>query len=449
MKTILFELFPAQSHHLMAFKTAKLLKDAGHRVIFGSVPEMQEIIQRHGFEYHFIPLWVVPPFGQKLYMKMKGIPLPNKKERLDEVHKNVEAFNQQVKPIKPDIVLLDRHLIIINALFYKNLGIPVAFICAMPDPERAANVPPFSSGFIPQKTWFSEKYISSLWFSDYFKLKLRIFQSQLTYPGINDLFIYRKLAEEFGYNPNEILIPMDSSGYHAQTTPRIVLSATDLDFPRPEIKGVYKIGPLIDFPEDDNQSKDSRYEAMKRIIKKGESSVIYCSLGMLVGFCTKRKISLYRKIKKVALLSKDDFFILCTGDDLDNANLIPLPPNMFVFNSLPQKDLIKYCTIMINHGGLNSITECIFNEVPVLAYPPSQMADHSSNSARLVYHGLGLRGKIWRDSPKAVLKKINQIKANYDWYINNIRQMKQKFEKKNNSTEVVNIIESIIEKHGN
>ena len=99
---------------------------------------------------------------------------------------------------------------------------------------------------------------------------------------------------------------------------------------------------------------------------------------------------------------------------------------------------------MINHGGLNSITECVLNEVPVIAYPPSRKADHSSNSARVVYHRLGLRGRIWKDSPKAISKKIDRIKSNYDYYIGHIRIMKQKFEKKNNSTEVVGIVESII-----
>jgi zeaxanthin glucosyltransferase len=440
MKTILFELFPAKSHHLMAFKKAKLLSNAGYRVVFGSLPIMRELIELHGFDYCYVPIWIVPPLEQKVYMEKKGISLPSKNERIDEVVENLEIFNQQIARIKPDIVLIDRHLIIINALFYKNMGIPVAYVCAMPDPERRNICCSFR---------FSKKYTSYLWFSDYLKLKLKIFKYQLTYPDINDLLIYRKFAEEFGFDPKEILIPNDFSGYHMQTTPRIVLSATDLDFQRPEIKGVFNIGPLIDLPVNDNQSTDdNRYEAMKKILTKGKSSVVYCSLGMLVDFCTKQKISLYRKIKEVALLDHDDYFVICTGDDLDNSNLLPLPPNLFVFKNLPQKDMLKHCSIMINHGGLNSITECIFNEVPVIAYPPSQMADHSSNSAKLVYHGLGLRGKIWRDSPKAILKKINQIRTNNDWYVNNIRVMKQKFEKKNNSTEVVNIIESIIEKHG-
>ena len=444
MATILFELFPAQSHHMMAFKTARLLKSAGHRVVFGSVQEMQEITQRYGFEFQFIPFAVVFPLGQYILQKKHGIALPTPKERLEEARKKIKLFNQQISNIKPDMVLIDRHQMIGKSMFYKQLGIPITYICVMPDPSKAENVPPFSSSFIPCDNWFSKKYISFLWFSNRLKGELAIINHRILHSSISDLSVYKALAKEFDINSAKVRIPRNANEIHLQTTPRIVLSATDLDFPRPLKEGVYNIGPLIDLPADETRSTDTRYEAMKSIITKGNTAIIYCSLGMLVDFCTEQKIRLYRKIKKVAMLAPNDFIVICTGDDLDNSNLLPLPPNLFVFKSLPQKDLLKYCTLMINHGGLNSITECIFNEVPVIAYPPSHMADHSCNSARVVYHGLGLRGKVGRDSPKAILKKINHIKNSMEGYKNNIRRMKQKFEEKNNSTEVVTIIDTLL-----
>lgn len=447
MKTILFELYPAKSHHLMVFKTAGLLKNAGYRVIFGSIHEMQELIQQHGFEYHFVPFMVVTPLKQLIQNKSNGIHFPNKKERFYDAKKNTELFHKQVNQIKPDMAILDRHGIISKSFLYEKTGIPVAFVSPMPDSEKARNVPPFSSMFIPRNNILSIKYISFLWFLESLKAKIRYFKSGLFYPGKTNLSIYRKLAKEYGIDPKDIKIPKDLSGLHLQTTPRLVLSATALDFPRPHKNGVYRIGPLIDLLPDKPQSKNTRYEAMKKIIIRGDSAVIYCSLGMLINFCTKQKISLYRKIKKVAKLNPDHFYILCIGEDLDNANLLPYPTNLFVFNSLPQKDLLPHCSVMINHGGYNSITECIFSEVPVIAYPPSGKADHSSNSARVIYHKIGLRGKIWRDSPQAISKKINSIIFYQNFYLSNIRKMKNKFEEKNNSTEVVSIIESIIEDH--
>jgi len=96
---------------------------------------------------------------------------------------------------------------------------------------------------------------------------------------------------------------------------------------------------------------------------------------------------------------------------------------------------------------MNSITECIFSEVPMLVYPLSFNWDQPGNSARVVYHKLGLRGKINVDSPKTISKKIHLILGNRQIYLDNIRQMKKKFEQRNNSTEVIDIIESIIERN--
>lgn len=99
---------------------------------------------------------------------------------------------------------------------------------------------------------------------------------------------------------------------------------------------------------------------------------------------------------------------------------------------------------MITHGGASSLTECVMNEVPMIVYPFMKQTDIPSNSARVVFHQIGLRGNIFWDSARKISRKINQVKNNYQFYRSNIRKMKQKFEEKNNSTEVVRIIESLL-----
>jgi zeaxanthin glucosyltransferase len=421
----------------MAFKAAQLLKNAGYRIIFGSMPAMEKLIHNHGFEYLYLPYCVVVPLEQHLLMQKEGIKMPDNKECLKTAHKNFDVLNKQITELKPDIVLLDKHLPPDKAFYYKRLGSQVVFICVMPDPSRFVNVPPFCSGFIPWNNFFSEKYIDYLWFKKKIKGKLKFFLNSLVYPN-NDLRTLKELFDELNLDLNQIR--ETNKGIQ-----RIILSATDFDFLRPQEEGVYHVGPLIDFPEEDYQSADTRYEAVKQKLNKTKISVIYCTLGTLADFCTPRKIQLYKKIREVALLSPNDVFVISIGDDLNNSDLLPQPRNMFVFKSLPQKDFLRYCTVMINHGGLNSITECIFSEVPVIAYPPSRQADHTCNAAKVVYHGIGLRGKIRWDSPNDILKKIEKIKENYDWYQENIRKMKTKFEEKNNSAQIVEIISQLLE----
>lgn len=150
---------------------------------------------------------------------------------------------------------------------------------------------------------------------------------------------------------------------------------------------------------------------------------------------------------EVAIMNPTDFFVLSAGEGYDISNFYPVPDNLFVFEFVPQVDLLQYCDIMITHGGMNTITECVFCEVPMLIYPLSPFWDQPGNSARAVFHGLGLRGKIDKDSAKTISKKLNQIKSNYDFYKKNVKTMMRKFEEKNNSAEAIEIIGKIINKN--
>lgn len=62
------------------------------------------------------------------------------------------------------------------------------------------------------------------------------------------------------------------------------------------------------------------------------------------------------------------------------------PEYVFVYHHVAQQDLLKHVDIMITHGGLNSVKECIFNQVPKLAVsnPAHGHTDTVGNIARLV-----------------------------------------------------------------
>lgn len=148
----------------------------------------------------------------------------------------------------------------------------------------------------------------------------------------------------------------------------------------------------------------------------------------------------------VARQNPSDLFILSAGKGFNVSKIFPVPDNLYVFDYVPQVDLLQYCDIMITHGGINSITECVFYGVPTLNYPLSLEWDQPGCAARAVYHKVGLMGKLRKDSAKTISQKLNQIKTNYSFYKKNVLAMKGKFEAKNNSNEVVAIIEGILNK---
>ena len=234
-----------------------------------------------------------------------------------------------------------------------------------------------------------------------------------------------------------------SFGNGVSGIPRLIISPKTFDFPHAEKNDVFRVGPLIDIKRE-GQIQNPRYKSLVNKINSIQGLIIYCSMGTVSGNDLKRTLLFFKKIIKVASLNTNDVYILSTGKYLDINKLLPLPNNIFIFEQLPQVDLLQYCDLMITHGGMNSINECVYNELPMLIYPLSLKWDQPGNSARAVYHGLGLRGRIERDSVKTISQKINQLRANYASYKANVREMKIRFDEQNNSKEVVQIIESFL-----
>ncbi len=198
-----------------------------------------------------------------------------------------------------------------------------------------------------------------------------------------------------------------------------------------------------DIPDDPRYlSIIEHIQIQKQIIN--ETKLIYLSLGTLTTFGIKNTGKFFKKVVSLSKLTPKWQFILSVGEFYDINCLGQLPPNVHIFKRVPQLHLLENTDVMITHAGLNTITECVFNEVPMLAYPLMTDWDQNGNAARIVYHGLGLRGVLKRASPKIMKKKLHKIFDNYQFYKQNLEKMHLKFDKKNNSNDAVKIIEQIL-----
>ena len=68
--------------------------------------------------------------------------------------------------------------------------------------------------------------------------------------------------------------------------------------------------------------------------------------------------------------------------------------------------------LFVTHGGLNSIRESIALGVPMLVCPVDLRWDWPSNAAKVVFHGLGLRAEMAKNSLSDLENKINQLLHN-------------------------------------
>jgi UDP:flavonoid glycosyltransferase YjiC (YdhE family) len=74
---------------------------------------------------------------------------------------------------------------------------------------------------------------------------------------------------------------------------------------------------------------------------------------------------------------------------------------------------------------MQTIEECIYYGKPILVYPLSIGTDQFGNSCRVVYHNVGLRGNVNRDSASAIETKLHQLLSGP--YRKNIQKMRQEY----------------------
>jgi UDP:flavonoid glycosyltransferase YjiC (YdhE family) len=152
--------------------------------------------------------------------------------------------------------------------------------------------------------------------------------------------------------------------------------------------------------------------------------IVYCSFGTIE---VKNKKVILEFLERLVTITHCENFILIISLKAQPEDIAKLAVSdkVFIFSSVPQLELLRYTDVFITHGGINSIKEAIYAEVPMLMYPVHSEYDPRGNAARVVYHGLGLRGNAIADSSEDILKKIKELVANPS-YKRNIHDLKLK-----------------------
>ncbi len=353
-----------------------------------------------------------------------------------------------IDSISPGLVILDVHLMI-SEVYYYHFGYKTITVNTTIFSGKDDFVPPYNSSIIPQKKILFKLCVKYLWLKNYIFKRLYIFFKRIISFGNYDISFFMSFANKIGfpfdenYDYNRCFI----NGF--KHLHELVLVPKSFDFPHTDRFNVHKLSLPISRQRETNIN-DRRYLVIIDNIRNRKANnenikLIYCSLGTLTNLDLNVTAKFFKKIISVCHTYKNYIFILSVGRYYDIQSLLPMPQNMYVFPHVPQIDLLLNSDLMITHGGMNSILECIELGVPMLVYPLSKKWDQPGNSARVVYHGLGLRGSIRCDSEKKIAKKIAKIIDNYDFFKYRILKMKLDFEENSKPKEIIRLIEYLID----
>jgi len=451
MATILFDPIAATGHYNSSLQLAKLLQQAGHRVVYIGPSEVRAKIEQAGYSFYiFQPFEVKSPWKKDIfpYWIDSFISFFNN-YCLKKVMEMLEDLNDIIKKINPDLILLDSNYIQ-KIAYYGKYKDKIVFFETMVSEHYAPNIPPYNSTFIPKNSFFSKKYVDFLWFCREFNLRYSIIRGKLFYFNNDFHSIYRKLALEYGIELEKWkdIKRMNQTKVISRNIIELIIPPLPFDFPRPEKNNVIHIGPLVNINRD-NLILDGRYinvvNHIQNLKQKDEGvAFIYASLGTMSEVSPSREKKFINVLLKYCHSNKNSHIVFSAGNNYDIHKLPAIPENLHIFNSVPQLDVLKYCDFMITHGGMNTLTECILNKVPVIVYPLAKDWDQNGNAARVAYHGIGIKDSFNKISEKNLKNNIDKMLKNYNYYKTNLISMNEKMDIEKAAKECVRIVESLI-----
>jgi UDP:flavonoid glycosyltransferase YjiC (YdhE family) len=393
-----------------SLKLARDLQARGHSVYYLSVPDCEPLVRAR--EFPFIPIfaeWFPKGFALsiqravaskrlKKYAALRKQAAAYKKFLATLINGTNREFQNLAQSIRPDLFIIS------PSTYYSAIWALLAYDCGVrciylnDTLGRAADslTPPITTALIPRNTLLSKLRIILAWLRIFW---LRAFFSRLlTLGGLSvDWFqTIARLAERYGYPAKAI----DTTDLVAPKLllPELILCPREFDFPTIAKPGRYYIEASIDVQRPEVPFPWERLD---------NRPLGYCALGTLPCLKQKEYLSFFQTVIEASNIRPDWQWVLSVGPILSEGDFPSPPPNVILVKRAPQLALLRRAALMITHAGINSVKECISFGVPMIVFPLA--FDGPGTAARVVFHGLGLRGDWRRNSAHQLQTLIDRV----------------------------------------
>jgi UDP:flavonoid glycosyltransferase YjiC (YdhE family) len=386
MARIAFVLDHEEGHLLPTFKLARQLLERGHSVIYLGLTDSGDLVRRQGFELVPILSQVFPEGSvPRLKQDLAGIfgapgtdgaagdgqrPTAGEEEvygrYLGALAKG-EGLDGPVAEARPDLFILNSFLGLNALVLQLRFGLPIVLLTPFLRPgtrEQAADQ--LEATLLRLRTGGVA----------FFELVRRCVPSARR---LRDLTGRLLRMPELIQCPQDLDLPKNGGG----PEPEVHYIEASVDLSRREDRG---------FPWE-------RLDPAKKLL--------YASLGsqsFLVGRET--ATGFLRAVAEGAARRPDWQLVLATGGQVEPAEL-PLPSDAVALPWIPQIPVLERAALMVTHGGLGTIKECIFHDVPMVVFPITR--DQPDNAKRIVHHGLGLAGDLAGATPEGIFALVEQV----------------------------------------
>jgi UDP:flavonoid glycosyltransferase YjiC (YdhE family) len=436
MARVVFLLYHGIGHFNPCFRLAKILRPQ-YEVVFAGHAFFSSYVKDQGFAFY--PLKTVPfGLGFELWVntieKKKNVYWHSLKDRWTDRLYHLREFelHQLLNNLQPDYLLIDStqttdFIVLYDAL--KTKGIRTAILHANLSPEVEPDLPPLNSPTLPDKV-SSVQWARRSFFAQ--QLKTSVYQWVKYFGKTDNAIVRRRIVQNkipskyISDKPAIFSLALDG-------VDQFILAPREFEFPSAHRSAhQYYLGFMIDSGrvEKADASFESQFNDVKQKVTNGYE-LIYCSFGT-VHYDSLKKVDHFLK-KLIDIVSGTKKILIISGNAFDLLKDKKLPENIFFYKSVPNFKVFPIASVFITHGGFNSIKESIYAGVPMIVYPVDKRTDQQGNSARIVYHQMGLRGSLSQDQEEDIRKKIDLLitDRSYKDNIDRIKKSDQHYTEKN------------------
>ncbi len=414
MAKILIVTGPFTGLLLSALELARRLGERGHAVSFAGPGSIAERVEARGLAFVELPASRYSGFLDEdredgLFVRLGGL-----RERQERALSSLGVGNlgAVVDSSKIDLVLIDGelHEQIFSLWQHRaRLVLLNTFVSIW----RAPGVPPPHVRALPGEGWKGTRAGTALlWSAFLLRKRVRAWKMRIQRVGCDRISLLEELAAQNGVDWRT---EIDTGQWQIPFTYRrlstLSVHAIEFEFPHTPPARVRYVGPMVDRirPEEASGESEARLTAaLARRANEDGCSLIYAGFGSFWSFDRSILEALVATVRR----RPEWHLVASVGRDFDEKGL-DRPANVTLLPWVPQIRILPHCDVVVTHGGINTIDECVLAGVPMLVYCANQ-TDMAGSTSRVKYHRLGIVGED-DDGPDEIEERIDQLITETVW----------------------------------
>ena len=418
MANIAFLLDQEESHLLPSFTLARHLTERGHAVHYLGAADSAELVRQHGFDFspileHVFPKGTMHRFKKTLWESNGSRPAVGGRQS-SELQEEVERYrpilgalvrgeglDEPLRAFSPDLLVINSFLPLNALVLHFRYKLPVVLLTPYLRSDSKAEYAQLISGTLVNLP---------AGVVDFLRL---VKQTDPSVRRLDDLVTRFLAMRELIQCPRDLELPE-----LLRTEPEVQYIEACVDLTR-RSSG--------DFPWE-------KIDSSKRLL--------YCSLGSQSHVYGRERVTSLLRAVAAGMAQRPGWqLVLSTGNLLGPGDLPGLPADAIVCSWVPQLAILEGAAVMITHGGLGTVKECIFQGVPMVVYPMER--DQPVNARRVVHHRLGLSSEDANATPEDIVSRVERVDQDAE-IRRNVERMRCRFLEVERSGVGARLIEEVL-----